>query len=591
MNFLNQMRNSLALCVFLFFLQLSIIHPVSGRNLVNIQRVTRNDQYYHQPENQALDVIPTTNEPFVPINDEIFTAVEQETADSSTGSPIIENDVNPFILVASDGQFADEPIPHPVEIVTPSFLDMDVGAIPEGSEPTVKQEDPSVNHQIVEEHFFNNLANSPTEVPENQAQLSFDAAPADPAVFVPEKSRVFTDVSAPVSDESEPTQKIEDLSVINPAVFEVPVSDESAAPIAENPFAEPVVVSVTISDEVEPAQKLEDPSVNPVVGDVRIFIPLVADVPNTDEATPIEEEPFADPAVAFAPVSDESEPVEKLEDPVTNPLVADVPFSDEAVAPIAENPSADPDVVSDPIPAEFEPAQKLEDPSVNPAVVNVPISDEAAAPIVENPVVDPVVISAAISDQVEPAHQPEVASVETELKTVVQSDPVDLPPSPVFISAVSPAAPTIIVAPQPVSPPVAEKVEINSLAAATLPKVKNALKSYSTQPKVTQQAVKQPADYSKTTRPSVSPTKPQIQYKYQPITSTSPSIAYGPPRITTNNPQSSYEKSSFPTRPFGSSPKPRQLGFPPVASTRDNVLLEVNWDAKLGRPYRQAKLH
>ncbi|XP_046456062.1 calphotin-like [Daphnia pulex] len=590
MNFLN-LRNSLALCVFLFFLQLSIIHPVSGRNLVNIQRVTRNDQYHHQPENQALDVIPTTNEPFVPINDEILTAVEQETVDSSTGSPIIENDVNPFILVASDGQFADEPIPHPVEIVTPSFLDMDVGVIPEGSEPTVKQEDPSVNHQIVEEHFFNNLANSPTEVPENQAQLSFDAAPADPAVFVPENSPVFTDVFAPVSDESEPIQKIEDLSVINPAVFEVPVSDESAAPIAENPFVEPVVVSVPISDEVEPAQKLEDYSVNPVVGDVRIFIPLVADVPNTDEATPIEEEPFADPAVAFAPVSDESEPVQKLEDPVTNPLVAGVPFSDEAVAPIAENPSADPDVVSAPIPAEFEPAQILEDPSVNPAVFDVPISDESAAPIVENPFVDPVVLSAPISAEIEPAHQPEVASVETELETVVQSDPVDLPPSPVFISAVSPAAPTIIaaVAPQPVSPPVAEKVNINSLAAANLPKVKNALKSYSTQPKVAQQAVKQ--DYSKTTRPAVSPTKPQVQYKYQPITSTSPSIAYGPPRITTNNPQSSYEKSSFPTRPFGSSPKPRQLGFPPVASTRDNVLLEVNWDAKLGRPYRQAKLH
>ncbi|XP_046657319.1 cytadherence high molecular weight protein 3-like isoform X2 [Daphnia pulicaria] len=591
MNFLN-LRNSLALCVFLFFLQLSIIHPVSGRNLVNIQRVTRNDQqYHHQPENPALDVIPTTNEPFVPINDEIRTAVEQETVDSSTGSPIIENDVNPFILVASDGQFADELIPHPVEIVTPSFLDMGVGAIPEGSEPTVKQEDPSVNHQIVEEHFFNNLANSPTEVPENQAQLSFDAAPVDPAVFVPENSPVFTDVSAPVSDESEPIQKIEDLSVINPAVFEVPVSDESAAPIAENPFAEPVVVSVPISDEVEPAQKLEDYSVNPVVGDVRIFIPLGADVPNTDEAiTPIEEEPFADPAVAFAPVSDESEPVQKLEDPVTDPLVADVPFSDETVAPIAENPSADPDVVSAPIPAEFEPTQILEDPSVNPAVVDVPISDESAAPIVQNPFVDPVVISAPISAEIEPAHQPEVASVETELESVVQSDPVDLPPSPVFISAVSPAAPTNIAAPQPVSPPVAEKVEINSLAAAaTLPKVKNALKSYSTQPKVAQQAVKQ--DYSKTTRPSVSPTKPQVQYKYHPITSTSPSIAYGPPRITTNNPQSSYEKSSFPTRPFGSSPKPRQLGFPPVASTRDNVLLEVNWDAKLGRPYRQAKLH
>ncbi|XP_057378420.1 uncharacterized protein LOC130700389 [Daphnia carinata] len=44
----------------------------------------------------------------------------------------------------------------------------------------------------------------------------------------------------------------------------------------------------------------------------------------------------------------------------------------------------------------------------------------------------------------------------------------------------------------------------------------------------------------------------------------------------------------FPNRPFGSLPKPRELGFPPVSNTRENVMRDVNWQAKIGRAYRSS---
>jgi hypothetical protein len=193
-----------------------------------------------------------------------------------------------------------------------------------------------------------------------------------------------------------------------------------------------------------------------------------------------------------------------------------------------------------------------------------------------------------------------VPSEDTEFQSVAQSDPVDLPPPspPVFISSVSPVSPIIIatLAPlEPVSPvsSAAEKIKISSSAMSdtstgTLPKVKNG--NSIDQQKVTQHSAKQPAVYTKPSRP-FSHTKFQVSYKYQPITSSPLSLAYGPTRTSTYPQSLDGKKNNFPTRTFGSSPKPRQLGFPPISSTRENVFLEVNWEGKLGRPYRQVKLH
>lgn len=55
-----------------------------------------------------------------------------------------------------------------------------------------------------------------------------------------------------------------------------------------------------------------------------------------------------------------------------------------------------------------------------------------------------------------------------------------------------------------------------------------------------------------------------------------------------NSPIKSELSSHFPSRPFGSLPKPRELGFPPVSNTHENVLRDVNWQAKLGRAYRSS---
>lgn len=47
-------------------------------------------------------------------------------------------------------------------------------------------------------------------------------------------------------------------------------------------------------------------------------------------------------------------------------------------------------------------------------------------------------------------------------------------------------------------------------------------------------------------------------------------------------------RNYFPNRPFGSLPQPRELGFPPVSNTRENVMRDVNWQATIGRAYRSS---
>ena len=70
------------------------------------------------------------------------------------------------------------------------------------------------------------------------------------------------------------------------------------------------------------------------------------------------------------------------------------------------------------------------------------------------------------------------------------------------------------------------------------------------------------------------------QPKYQSATH------YGPPRKTYNpHPGRQYNKDS----PFKllTSPsfKPSMLGFPPISNTRENVGLQINWGAKIGRAH------
>ena len=77
------------------------------------------------------------------------------------------------------------------------------------------------------------------------------------------------------------------------------------------------------------------------------------------------------------------------------------------------------------------------------------------------------------------------------------------------------------------------------------------------------------------------PPLPVEQPKHQPATH------YGPPRETYHpHPTRRYNKdSSF--RPFASVPfKPSMLGFPPISNTRENVGLQINWAAKVGRAHR-----
>ncbi|XP_057378223.1 uncharacterized protein LOC130700201 [Daphnia carinata] len=65
------------------------------------------------------------------------------------------------------------------------------------------------------------------------------------------------------------------------------------------------------------------------------------------------------------------------------------------------------------------------------------------------------------------------------------------------------------------------------------------------------------------------------QPKYRPATH------YAPPADPSRGGKVSTSK-----RPFGLGvPKLRQLGFPPISNTRENVGQQVNWEAKIGRAH------
>ncbi|KZS19118.1 Uncharacterized protein APZ42_014635 [Daphnia magna] len=73
------------------------------------------------------------------------------------------------------------------------------------------------------------------------------------------------------------------------------------------------------------------------------------------------------------------------------------------------------------------------------------------------------------------------------------------------------------------------------------------------------------------------PSVPVDQPKYRPATHYAPPVESHPSRGGKVNTSS---------RPFGLGvPKLRQLGFPPISNTRENVGQQVNWEAKIGRSH------
>lgn len=78
------------------------------------------------------------------------------------------------------------------------------------------------------------------------------------------------------------------------------------------------------------------------------------------------------------------------------------------------------------------------------------------------------------------------------------------------------------------------------------------------------------------------PPTPVKQPKYRPTTH------YGPPRETYNPHQGRRQTNKDSSlRPFASVPfKPSMLGFPPISNTRENLGLQINWAAKIGRAHR-----
>ncbi|KAI9553454.1 hypothetical protein GHT06_021362 [Daphnia sinensis] len=73
------------------------------------------------------------------------------------------------------------------------------------------------------------------------------------------------------------------------------------------------------------------------------------------------------------------------------------------------------------------------------------------------------------------------------------------------------------------------------------------------------------------------PPVPVDQPKYRPATH------YAPPAESQPSKGGKVNTSS---RPFGLSvPKLRQLGFPPISNTRENLGQQVNWEAKIGRSH------
>jgi hypothetical protein len=152
---------------------------------------------------------------------------------------------------------------------------------------------------------------------------------------------------------------------------------------------------------------------------------------------------------------------------------------------------------------------------------------------VEDPSVDLRIVAEPLIADV-PTEAPEAPAV------VVFSEPVDVPlvDAPVSVPTVSPAVPIFI--------------------ASLLP----------LEPVETPEAIQEKVEISPSEAPIYSPVQSPLVYM--------------------PNPVKSQLSSHFPSRPFGSLPQPRELGFPPVSNTRDNVLRDVNWHAKLGRAYRSS---
>ena len=212
-----------------------------------------------------------------------------------------------------------------------------------------------------------------------------------------------------------------------------------------------------------------------------------------------------------------------------------------------------------------EPETKIQDEISS---VVLPVTDEQAVPVSDvdhsSVAVDaPVVVE--FQDVVEPLPvevleiTPEVEDPSVDLRIVAEpligdipavvealSEPVDflLVDAPVSVTTVSPAFPIFLSALLPLEPVespevIPEKVEIS---------------------------------------PSEAPMAPMAPI-YLPVQS---------PVLYQANPMKSELSSHFPSRPFGSLPRPRELGFPPVSNTRENVIRDVNWHAKLGRAYRSS---
>ncbi|KAI9553453.1 hypothetical protein GHT06_021361 [Daphnia sinensis] len=575
-------RKSKGIIACLVILQLSITgaHPVRSSGTAEtsnvdgrlIQRVTRNDpdRGYQQFEDQTEVVAPTGTS--------FSEGVVQDQETSATESSFTQEEINPFI--SSDSVSG----PEPLEIVTPSFLDNQNVMVSE-AEPMEKLEDPSNNPEIVADPFFSSPVHSSFE-----AQWP-SAADSDSSNDVP---AVPTDLP---------------VAIHSPSTF-VPIADE-VEPIlkVEEPSFDPLVVFPSVSSEAEPIQKLEDLP----------FDPTAVPFSNEPELIHNVETPSSEPLDVIAPivhedvpVSNEPELIQNVEtpsgvpldfvapnqsvvDPSVDSLIVSAPVSDES---LPENHSVDAPSFDASISNEAQPIQNLEDPSVNPV--------EVAPVLVQDiPEIDTRIVAEPVTNIVA-NHPSPVAQEEPQSPPVAPSE-IDFPPQAVFISTVFPASPVTAApfkAQEPASPslysvtspkkasysvthPPVGKPQVPLMTAiVNNPSPANTqLKSYPAGQQLKQQSPKQSPVYGKTKTQSISTASPKAQAqinqpKYQ---VTSPTPASGAPRATL---ATSYGNNRFPTRPFGSSPKPRQLGFPPVSNTRDNVLLQVNWAANVGRPYR-----
>lgn len=547
----------------MFILQLSITaaHPVrssgtAGTSNVNnrlVQRVTRNDpfQSYQQFEDNA-EVVPPTDASF-------SEAVVLDQESSGTDSPLIQEDVNPFILVADDGTISSGVVPEPLEIVTPSFLEIPDVPVTD-VEPTEKLEEPSIDTRIVAESFYNSPAHSPLEFQQWPPVAFSDtaddvlAAPTDLPIVIHSLSTFL-----PIPEETESFQKLEE------------------------PSFDPLVVFSPVLSEVESIQKIEDVS----------FDLTAVPVLNEPELIHHVETPSNEPLDINAPVLDVDAHNQSAVDPSINSFIFIAPVSDEAVA-IQDNLSVDVSSVDVSISDGAQPDQNLKNPSGN--LMEVVLVQD----VPEFSVDTRIVTEPAINILADPFSQ---VAIEEPQGPAAQPSTADFLPQAVFISTVLPAS-TSTIAPFKLHEPASQ-----SLYSVTSPKkiaagnsvthspvttdltnlpipAKTNLKSYPVGQQMKQQSPKQPPTYSKVKNQSnptqTSSLKPQVQINQSNPTS-APAPAYGPPRATL---ATSNGKNNFSARPFGSSPKPRQLGFPPVSSTRDNVLLQVNWAANVGRPYR-----